>query len=73
MPQWTAEEATTAVTAEQANVSQADTEQTEAEWTERARRQYLSDYERRRALPEASLDEDYSLGSFCHTKPSTTF
>ena len=52
MPQWTAEEATTAVTAEQADVSQADTEQTKAEWTERARRQYLSHYERRQALPE---------------------
>ena len=41
-----------AVTAEQADVSHSDTEQTEAERTERARRQYLSHYERRRALPE---------------------
>ena len=37
---------------EQADVSHSDTEQTEAERTERARRQYLSHYERRRALPE---------------------
>jgi hypothetical protein len=33
-------------------VYEADTEQTEAERTERARRQYLSHYERRQALPE---------------------
>ena len=37
---------------EQADVYEADTEQTEAERTERARRQYLSHYERRQALPE---------------------
>ena len=39
------------LTAEQADVSQADAEQMEAERTERARRQYLSHYEHRRALP----------------------
>jgi hypothetical protein len=37
---------------EQADVYEADTEQTEAERTERARHQYLSHYERRQALPE---------------------
>ena len=63
-----------AVTAEQADVSHSDTEQTEAERTERARRQYLSHYERRRALPEGvSSARIMGLGIPLSTKGTAPF